>query len=53
MCQLTKVEATDFARGIIDLMNDAARRDHLANQGNKLIDECYNYDKLHYYHLIL
>lgn len=43
MCQLTEVEATDFARGILDLMKDADRRDRLAKQGKKLIDESYNY----------
>ncbi|MFV2056710.1 MAG: glycosyltransferase [Thiohalomonadales bacterium] len=45
ICQLTEIEATDFARGIIDLMNDPDRRANLANQGKKLIDEHYNYDK--------
>jgi glycosyltransferase involved in cell wall biosynthesis len=43
--QLTGVVATDFARGILDLMNDANLRGCLAKQGKKLIDECYNYDK--------
>ena len=43
--QSTEVEAMDFARGIIDLMNDADRRNHLAKKGKKLIDECYNYGK--------
>jgi glycosyltransferase involved in cell wall biosynthesis len=45
MCRLTKVEAADFARGILDLMADADRRVRLAQQGKKLIDENYNFDE--------
>ena len=45
MCRLTAVEPTDFARGILELMDDAERRSRLAAQGKKLIDESYNYDE--------
>jgi glycosyltransferase involved in cell wall biosynthesis len=45
MCRLTKVEAADFAQGILDLMADADRRARLAQQGKKLIDENYNFDE--------
>jgi glycosyltransferase involved in cell wall biosynthesis len=43
MSQLTEVDAVEFARGILNLMKDADRRDRLAKQGKKLIDERYNY----------
>jgi glycosyltransferase involved in cell wall biosynthesis len=45
MSELTEIEAEAFARGILDLMDNADRRVQLARQGKKLIDEKYNYDE--------